>query len=726
MHSTNPTGTVTAGSTASRRKKLAGEPTARRTDRLARKPTARRTDKRPGRRIGGRIFRPTAHELAAAGILTVFGLLAIWSVQQKSVTWDEAAHFAYGRSLIHHKGHVPASLSRMAVSQLNAAVCGLAHCPDTLPHHGPWLLVARIPTIFLGILLGGLVFAFSRRLYGPNAGLASLILYALSPTALAHTRWVTNDIALTLFFLATLYAFLRYKKSGRIEHLALSALFFGLAQASKFTATLLAPSLLLIHLAGLQSLAQWKKFWSAGSLGRLLLFVVIAWLVLNGSYWFSGTFDSWNSLHLQSAPMQRVGNVLGSLPTFLPRSYLKAFDITFLINATDSGRGYLVLLGQTSRHPFAGYFLYALLFKVPLGALGLLGAALVSLARRKSQIPGNELVLGVPAAILAIYFLFFCGAQIGVRYLLPLIVLGHIFMGRLWVEMPESDPRKPPLQTPKKWAKRLALAAVLVSTLSYYPDFLSFFNVLAPDRATTYRILADSNLEWGQNDWLVRQVMKKRGLPPRTLSPLHPMPGTWVVPGSALAGLRDPARYRWLRPLHPIGVIGHSHFIFHASKSDIIRILERHIRFDHLPLSTPSRRGIQRWDYANRTLSGTPCRQTVAHWIHAPGALCGKRDDFSLRMKTWLRILRSGHYLLGVGSDDGVRLFLSNHLLLDSWSDHGEAWDHVVVHLDPGLYPLRIEYYEHRGRSFLQFYSRNLDNGRSLPLSDFRLVHMAK
>jgi ATP synthase F1 gamma subunit len=51
----------------------------------------------------------------------------------------------------------------------------------------------------------------------------------------------------------------------------------------------------------------------------------------------------------------------------------------------------------------------------------------------------------------------------------------------------------------------LLLLYLLASVLSYFPHYLSYFNELVLDRKNAYRILADSNIDWGQNRWYLRE-----------------------------------------------------------------------------------------------------------------------------------------------------------------------------------------------------------------------------
>ena len=62
------------------------------------------------------------------------------------------------------------------------------------------------------------------------------------------------------------------------------------------------------------------------------------------------------------------------------------------------------------------------------------------------------------------------------------------------------------------WAKKASLAFLGVwlgaSVASYYPNMIPYMNEWVHDRRLSYRILADSNLDWGQ-DTAVAEFLRK-------------------------------------------------------------------------------------------------------------------------------------------------------------------------------------------------------------------------
>jgi hypothetical protein len=80
-----------------------------------------------------------------------------------------------------------------------------------------------------------------------------------------------------------------------------------------------------------------------------------------------------------------------------------------------------------------------------------------------------------------------------------------------------------------------------------------------------------------------------------------------------------------------------------------------------------------------------------------PGAPVGV-DQFSARWTADLDIAIADSYTFITSSDDGVRLWLGDEQIVDNWTDHGTADNYSTpIALEPGIYPLRMEYYENGG-----------------------------
>ena len=128
-------------------------------------------------------------------------------------------------------------------------------------------------------------------------------------------------------------------------------------------------------------------------------------------------------------------------------------------------------------------------------------------------------------------------------------------------------------------------------TLNSIPYPLTFFNELAGGPENGYRSLVDSNLDWGQNLWDLKQWMTENGyehvryahysparpaaygidadfLPPDPraveFTPWWPEPGLYAIGATVLQGPYAPDRntYAWFRAQEPTARLGNALFIY--------------------------------------------------------------------------------------------------------------------------------------------------------------------
>jgi hypothetical protein len=109
--------------------------------------------------------------------------------------------------------------------------------------------------------------------------------------------------------------------------------------------------------------------------------------------------------------------------------------------------------------------------------------------------------------------------------------------------------------------------------------------------------------------------------------------------------------------------------------------------------------------FNNTTLSGDPAlvRDDVNlnfSWNEGspvPGTI--NLDNFSAR---WTRSLDlpAGNYRFALTIDDGARLWVNNHLLIDSWRDQSVRTYTGDIYLPGGSVPMKLEYYENTGGAF--------------------------
>lgn len=69
-------------------------------------------------------------------------------------------------------------------------------------------------------------------------------------------------------------------------------------------------------------------------------------------------------------------------------------------------------------------------------------------------------------------------------------------------------------------------------------------------------------------------------------------------------------------------------------------------------------------------------------------------DDFSIRWSGEINITYSGEYSFYTYSDDGVRLYIDNQLIINNWTNHKARWDKGTIYLSEGRHRLQLEYYD--------------------------------
>jgi hypothetical protein len=115
---------------------------------------------------------------------------------------------------------------------------------------------------------------------------------------------------------------------------------------------------------------------------------------------------------------------------------------------------------------------------------------------------------------------------------------------------------------------------MIVSSLSFYPHFLSYTTEIIPDRKMIYRYMADSNVDWGQNAYYVEDYIQRHGDEHIALRPEGPVAGTVIVNVNDLVGVNvSPKRYAWLREnFLPEEHIAYSWLVFRVTEADLERL----------------------------------------------------------------------------------------------------------------------------------------------------------
>lgn len=120
-------------------------------------------------------------------------------------------------------------------------------------------------------------------------------------------------------------------------------------------------------------------------------------------------------------------------------------------------------------------------------------------------------------------------------------------------------------------------------------------------------------------------------------------------------------------------------------------------------------KGLKAEYFTNPNLEGQPQIVRVDEQLNflwgsgGPDPKIGK-DNYSVRWTGKLIAPFSGNIKLGTVSDDGVRLYLNNKLIIDNWTNHAAMFDGFDINLEEGKeYDIKIEFYEDAGDAVFKF-----------------------
>jgi hypothetical protein len=542
--------------------------------------------------ISSRVWHASATRWWLIVCGTLLALLLVTeatSLRHKGLTTDEPLHYQYGYRVLCGTPQRTSALnaSTMPFSSVHAITSGnlaLFQSMVRIPLDTSWsgqLKRGRYATIAFSLLLALYVLRWSYELYGRNGALLSLSLYVFDPNVLGNGQLVTADLPAALMTTMALYHFWHFLKLGGKRRALFSAVTLGLSQLAKYSCIYLYPLFFVIAAIYCRTATAAKtariNWWHHLVCGLrrwsivIASFAVVSIVAINLGFGFDG-FGTPLSRYALKDPLFKklqVMPIIGNLPLPLPVPYLQGLDLVKFEERMGEAWGNIYMAGKlrVNRHDgtlrgFPGYYFYAAFFKMPIATQIIFLVALFGYFSRRDQ-PGaqglrrEEIFLLVPILVYWIYLNFFFKAQVGIRHVLPVIILATIFCGR-FLANPESKLRR--------YAAVILVVWAAVSTFSYYPHFLSYFNEFVPDRKLAYRHLADSNLDWRGNEWYLAEYVRVH--PDVIVDPRKPQAGRIVVPVNALVGVnRSPEEYRWLREhFAPVDHIAHSYLVYDVPK----------------------------------------------------------------------------------------------------------------------------------------------------------------
>jgi 4-amino-4-deoxy-L-arabinose transferase-like glycosyltransferase len=321
--------------------------------------------------------------------------------------------------------------------------------------HPNVLTLARLGSLPFFWLACVVVYLAALRWYGKaQAGLA-VFLFTLLPPVLAHAGLATTDMALTATFGLAMYALLRWAETPTPAWGSMLGFACALTILSKFSSLVFFPAcvgMLLIWAVVTQGAGELRHWMTARHAISASIAAVVVVAAIFAAYRFS--FEPFFAGIAQVREHQSDGH-----PSYL--------------------------LGNVSLSGFYWFYPVALAVKTPLGFLVLIGGALWLAWKRRTDAAWAGPV-AVALGIMAVGL--WSRINIGTRHILPIYFCFALLSAAfVWDRF-------------ERWAPKVVLALVVwivVSGAWQSPDYIAYFNELAGTEPE--RILADSDLDWGQD-----------------------------------------------------------------------------------------------------------------------------------------------------------------------------------------------------------------------------------
>jgi len=554
------------------------------------------------------VSRTLYPRFATVGLLLLAFALILTSAVQKSPTMDEQNHIARGAAYL-GTGDPRLSIEHPPlVNVLSALPVHLLlhpHLPLDMwweasewyhfsenflwkANSNPDLIVflARLPIHALALILISLVFRWGNELFGEWGGTLAATFCALDPNVLAHARLSTTDLGGTVFVFLATYSLWHALRKPSWARAVWAGLALGLALSAKLSAILFGPILVLLVLVDTLTGHSTRRQ-AIFTAGRIALVGFLGGLVV------------WAVYSFQIGPLGANGPIVPAAP------FVRG--VFAILRSSAKGRP-AYLLGQCSEQGWWYYFPVAFAVKTPLATVAALILASASMQRRWRR---DDFFIVVPPTV---YFVISMTSNIniGYRHLVPMLPFLALHIGRLatskatifrWHDASRSIWRNRCFRHSTALISGILAVALALSTFVICPDFLAFFNVIGGGPDNGWRILVDSNIDWGQDLKALHKWMAKTGTDEVRLSwfgtaypeaygikykllpglpygftewespPFdrqNPESGTYVISVTDLVGAPFPDHdlYGWFRAREPSTKIGYSLFVYQVPDNE--------------------------------------------------------------------------------------------------------------------------------------------------------------
>ncbi len=434
------------------------------------------------------------------------------------------------------------------------------------------LTLGRLGVLPFIPLLIGFTWTWARELWGTQAAFVSSALVCFSPNTLAHASVIAVDFALVATLLPACYYCYRWCTRREPREAVLAGVFTGMAVASKYSALPYLGLTVILYWGfstyrDVRGIDFWQRVRSHAP-KQLALFCAAAFRVL----WASFSFQTGPMANPSNRPHERIDSLITPETTLHSATYWVVESVPLPLVDAVAGVKYVAgharnghpsyLLGERSSSGSPLYFPIALLTKTTIPFLILIMAGLLMLARFENR-------LAIYPALTALAILgtdMASPINIGVRHILPIYPMLALLAASVCARATRLGP---------------VIALLLVwhagEALYASPDFIPYFNQSV--RGSEEKVLGDSNLDWGQDLYRLKQFMDEQGIDEISLSyfgttspevlgirsvpfDANDRPVGWVAASvTNLQGIYDPP-LEWLAGQEPTATIGRSIYVY--------------------------------------------------------------------------------------------------------------------------------------------------------------------
>ena len=472
--------------------------------------------------------RPFSTSFIVVILLSIHFVLALNSIRHKSNTFDELVHLTAGYTYWKFNDYrfnpengnfpqrwaaVPLLLTDLKFPEADSNVWDVAH--EFFFNSGndgnAMLFRGRMMIASLSLLLGLGTYLWSCRIFGRFGGLISLALYCFSPSILAHGRLTTSDLAVSMFFILSVWSI--WIVLHRINFWTVSGCCMAVSGLllSKMSGVLIVPiSIYLVFVKLLwgkhipitfgghcKIVSRYRQIAVVILVASIIVLICVSFLWGAYGFRFVASKNLQNEQNLTycdwAEHLERIGWLKNPVlflrdNQVLPEAYL--YGLTSVISFSHSR--YAFLLGQHSGSGWWYFFPLCFAVKTPLTTFLIIILAIWEIKRAKDRsllYPLSPLI-----CFFAVYLLVAMSSNINIghRHILPVYPVLFIFAGATgrWYFYYKKK---------FKIFSLLIVPLLILETQWIHPHYLAFFNTAAGGPQNGYRLLVDSSLDWGQD-----------------------------------------------------------------------------------------------------------------------------------------------------------------------------------------------------------------------------------